>query len=80
MHHLESRASPAALNAFFGGRFLGRRGARRPVGTFAEALLTVLPSGADPSAAVPRPAKRVVLRSTRVEDDLARVRFGPRRS
>jgi hypothetical protein len=48
---------------------LGRRGARRPTGTFAEALLAVPPSGADPSAAAPPTRERVVLRPARVEDD-----------
>jgi hypothetical protein len=33
---------------------LERRGARRPRGTFAEALLAVPPSGADPPAAASR--------------------------
>jgi hypothetical protein len=47
----------------------GRRGARRPTGTFAEALLAVPPSGADPPAAAPRPANGVVLRSSQVEDN-----------
>jgi hypothetical protein len=37
---------------------LGRRGARRPDGTFAEALLAVPPSGAGPPAAAPGAADR----------------------
>jgi hypothetical protein len=36
-------------------RVLGRRGARRPIGTFAEALLAVPPSEADSPAGAPRP-------------------------
>ena len=46
---------------------LERRGARRPRGTFAEALLAVPPSGAGPPAA----ASRSSLRSPHAEDDPA---------
>jgi hypothetical protein len=62
------------VNAFFGGR-AGRRGARRPDGTFAEALSAVPPSGAGPPAAVPGLIEEVVLRSAQVEDDLDRITF-----
>jgi hypothetical protein len=46
---------------------LERRGARRPRGTFAEALLAVPPSGADPPAAALGHRGQVVLRSAQVE-------------
>jgi len=49
---------------------LERRGARRPDGTFAEALLAVPPSGADPPAAALGRCGQVVLKSALVEDDL----------
>jgi hypothetical protein len=55
---------------------LGRRGARRSCGTFAEALLAVPPSGAGPPTAAPGRRKQVVLSSAQVEDDLALRRSG----
>ena len=55
---------------------LERRGARRPRGTFAEALLSVPPSGADPPAAAPGRHGQVALRSAQVGDDLALRLFG----
>jgi hypothetical protein len=49
---------------------LGRRGARRPDGTFAEALLAVPPFWAGPPAAAPSRREEVVRGSPLVEDDL----------
>ena len=54
--------------AFFGGR-AGRRRARWPDGTFAEALSAVPPFGAGPPAAASGRLKEVVLRSAQVEGD-----------
>ena len=55
-----------------------RSGAKRPCGTFAEALLAVPPSGAGPQAAAPVPRTQVGLRSPQVEDAPARSGVSPK--
>ena len=54
---------------------LGVAGARRPDGTFAEALSAVPPSGAGPPAAASGRVEKVALGSAQVEDDIDRITF-----